>query len=67
MTRNEKIEYVLRILNRQAGAWKGVDDKTLDLLVFIVQTYLKTERAEEIDKEISLLQAEKETLTKEAV
>ena len=67
MTRNEKIEYVLRILNRQAGAWKGVDDKTLDLLVFIVQTYLKTERAEEIDKEISLLQAEKETLTKEVI
>ena len=63
MTRNEKIEYVARQLSKEQGAWKGVDDKTLDILVTAVETYLKTDRVSELDLIITKAQAEKTAIT----
>jgi hypothetical protein len=65
MTRSEKITAIIQVLNKHESAWKGIDDKTIDALLLIVNAFLKNDRTKEIDAKIASLQAEKASITVE--
>ena len=64
MSRNEKIELILKVLAHYSEAWMKVTDEQLDDLLLIVDAYMKDDRVKELQKIITDAQTEIDKIAK---